>query len=107
MTDECKHGSLRRSCEICERDEEIERLREEVERLRELLQEAVDVVSGHVEDGYELDSFTVQPWKRALDGEEKYPCVDCGVLRTKAEGGTTFTVCDECWDKRRALDGEE
>ena len=27
MSDECKHGSLRRSCEICERDEEIERLR--------------------------------------------------------------------------------
>ena len=26
MTDECKHGSLRRSCEICERDEEIDRL---------------------------------------------------------------------------------
>ena len=26
MTDECKHGSLRRSCEICERDEEIKRL---------------------------------------------------------------------------------
>ena len=32
--------------------------------------------------------------------EETYPCVDCGKPRTKAEGGTTFTVCDECWDKR-------
>ena len=31
--------------------------------------------------------------------EEQYPCADCGKLRTKAEGGTTFTVCDECWDK--------
>lgn len=31
--------------------------------------------------------------------EGKYPCNDCGVLRTKAEGGTIFTVCDECWDK--------
>ena len=48
----------------------IQSLREEVERLRELLQEAVDVVSGHVEDGYELDSFTVQPWKRALERGE-------------------------------------
>lgn len=27
-----------------------------------------------------------------------YPCKQCGVLRTKAEGGTTFTVCDECWN---------
>lgn len=28
-----------------------------------------------------------------------YPCADCGVMRTEAEGGTTFTVCDDCWDK--------
>jgi hypothetical protein len=28
-----------------------------------------------------------------------YPCRDCGVMRSKSEGGTTFTVCDECWDK--------
>lgn len=32
--------------------------------------------------------------------EEKYPCAKCGTLRTKSEGGTVFTVCDECWDKR-------
>ena len=29
-----------------------------------------------------------------------YPCRKCGKLRTKAEGGTTFTVCDDCWDER-------
>jgi hypothetical protein len=28
-----------------------------------------------------------------------YPCKDCGLMRSKAEGGTTFTVCDACWDK--------
>jgi hypothetical protein len=28
-----------------------------------------------------------------------YPCADCGVLRTAAEGGTVFTVCDACWNK--------
>jgi len=32
----------------------------------------------------------------------EYTCADCGKLRTKAEGGTTFTVCDECWDKHYA-----
>ena len=32
--------------------------------------------------------------------EQQYPCADCGKLRTKAEGGTTFTVCDKCWDKK-------
>jgi hypothetical protein len=31
--------------------------------------------------------------------EPTYPCEDCGKPRTKAEGGTTFTVCDECWDR--------
>lgn len=35
---------------------------------------------------------------RATD-EPLYPCLDCGVLRTKAEGGTVFTVCDDCWER--------
>lgn len=34
------------------------------------------------------------------DKVKKYPCSDCGKLRSKDEGGTIFTVCDECWDKR-------
>jgi hypothetical protein len=34
-----------------------------------------------------------------VDEERIYPCDDCGKLRTKAEGGTVFTVCDECWEK--------
>lgn len=29
-----------------------------------------------------------------------YPCSKCGKLRSEAEGGTTFTVCDSCWDKK-------
>ena len=32
-----------------------------------------------------------------------YPCKDCGKMRSKAEGGSTFTVCDECWDKHFGL----
>lgn len=27
-----------------------------------------------------------------------YPCTKCGVMRSKNQGGTVFTVCDECWD---------
>lgn len=27
-----------------------------------------------------------------------YPCSRCGTMRTKSEGGTTFTICEECWD---------
>lgn len=40
------------------------------------------------------------PWKPELEAEQQYPCAKCGKLRTKAQGGTTFTVCDECWDKK-------
>lgn len=29
--------------------------------------------------------------------EPTYSCRECGVLQTKAEGGTTFTVCGKCW----------
>ena len=39
--------------------------------------------------------------------EETYPCADCGLLRTKEEGGTVFTVCDECWDKHYKKDPNE
>jgi hypothetical protein len=34
------------------------------------------------------------------NGEPRiYPCDECGTLRSKAEGGTVFTVCDDCWDR--------
>ena len=47
---------------------------------------------------------TFSHWERCKWNEEKeggriYPCANCGKLRTKDEGGTVFTVCDECWDK--------
>jgi hypothetical protein len=38
--------------------------------------------------------------------DKKYPCKDCGVLRTKAEGGTVFSMCDKCWDKYYKTDKE-
>jgi hypothetical protein len=34
-----------------------------------------------------------------VDEEKTYPCIKCNKLRTKAEGGTTFSVCDDCWNK--------
>jgi hypothetical protein len=39
----------------------------------------------------------------ANDRDRVYPCADCGTLRSKNEGGTTFTVCDKCWDKWHEL----
>jgi hypothetical protein len=40
----CSHGSLRRSCEICERDAEIERLSRELLEAREALKRIANVV---------------------------------------------------------------
>lgn len=31
--------------------------------------------------------------------EPLYPCQKCGKQRTKSEGGTIFTLCDECWNE--------
>jgi len=44
--------------------------------------------------------LAIAPAPDAAD-EETYPCrhPGCDVRRTKAEGGTTFTVCDEHWTK--------
>lgn len=33
-----------------------------------------------------------------------YPCIECGKKRSKNEGGTTFTVCDKCWEKKHGKD---
>ncbi len=37
-----------------------------------------------------------------LNDVRKYPCADCGVLRSKREGGNLFAVCDQCHDKHYA-----
>jgi hypothetical protein len=41
----------------------------------------------------------MEPEKNATDDEEIYPCAECGLMRSKNQGGTIFTLCDECWDK--------
>ena len=34
-----------------------------------------------------------------IDNDDRvYPCSMCGKLRSKNEGGTIFTVCDDCWE---------
>ena len=37
--------------------------------------------------------------EQELPKERLYPCLKCPTMRTKAEGGTTFSICDECWEK--------
>jgi len=53
--------------------------------------------------GHQPDCAILQvsaPLAPAVEPEPTYPCHECGTPRTKAEGGTTFAVCDACWDKR-------
>lgn len=40
-------------------------------------------------------------YSHAGDDARIYPCSLCGTMRSKNEGGTTFTVCDDCYDKHR------
>lgn len=40
---------------------------------------------------------TCQTCIQQIETGRIYPCLKCDKLRTKAEGGTTFTVCEDCW----------
>ena len=42
-----------------------------------------------------------QPVRKPKNKDDKvYPCIrpGCKVLRSKNQGGTTFTICDEHWE---------
>ena len=75
---------------------ERDALKGRVEELERLLGRASDWSEGFphaLRD--EVEAALRAPEK---EGERIHPCAECGVMRSKAEGGTTFTVCDECWD---------
>lgn len=44
-------------------------------------------------------TVNVVPCPPMCPSEPTYLCDQCGKPRTKAEGGTVFTVCYECWSK--------
>lgn len=86
--------------------EEASLYQKEWAKLRAALDEAKDgLTAAHMhgfEEGRDQYMDKVRKLQDALDAERGriYPCADCGKMRTKEEGGTAFTVCDECWDKR-------
>jgi hypothetical protein len=68
-----------------------------------------DICCGHDGTGEEACDYLTQPAPPSsepeMDGDGNprvYPCRRCGDMRSAPEGGTTFTVCDECWDATRA-----
>jgi len=80
-----------------EREEEIDNL------MKEHSKEETTLVTSAEQLDEIMDEIFEQPLSVNKDievGEEKtYPCIKCNKLRTKAEGGTTFSVCDDCWNK--------
>lgn len=64
----------------------------------------LDAVDRHLTQGGPLDDATdslnaTVECERIAANDRIYPCADCGMMRTKDEGGTIFTVCEACWDK--------
>ena len=53
-------------------------------------------------NGKSLTLEQPQSVDNTIDVEERiYPCIKCSKMRTKAEGGTTFSICEDCWDKEQ------
>lgn len=70
-----------------------------IEELNRISQERTDsgfITQGRVENHMRIK---LSDFRRVLLAmkDPTYPCAKCGKLRTKAEGGTTFTECDACW----------
>ena len=64
----------------------------------ELLDEAINGLSAAL--SVYKEAAKAVPAKEAEDEDARiYPCDNCGTMRTKAEGGTCFTLCEECWEK--------
>lgn len=57
------------------------------------------------------ENYSTEAIRPPKDADDRvYPCMACGTLRSQNEGGKTFTVCDECWDKhliREAPNGND
>ena len=46
--------------------------------------------------------YDTSPIRRPKDDDDKvYPCLKCGRLRSKNQGGTTFTHCERCWPPKK------
>lgn len=65
-------------------------------RIVEVL-ETVGKIIGHVMPSCPQSYFSQFDKQIAAMKEQQYPCAKCGKLRTKAEGGATFTLCDSCF----------
>jgi hypothetical protein len=63
VSNQCDHGHLRRSCEICQRDEEIERLKAERDALLGILKDALSHVEWSEKIIYPFVGEDFQSWR--------------------------------------------
>ena len=45
-------------------------------------------------------------FKMKENSKKIYPCLTCKKMRSKDEGGSVFSVCDKCWDKKYKKEGK-
>lgn len=77
----CAMGADVKTCDVFERDEGCFKC-------------------GHDEVCHAPAAPPERPGEADREGNPRiYPCAECGTMRSRPEGGTTFTVCDGCWDK--------
>ena len=63
---QCKHGQLRRQCEICERDAEIERLTAELDTIKRQASDATEFVLAGVNADLEMENRELRAERDAL-----------------------------------------
>lgn len=70
----------------------------QVQRVPETLAKGGEANAPSISKG-DVTPLTGSDPRLATVQEPLYKCDNCSTMRTKAQGGTTFTVCDECWNK--------
>lgn len=80
--------------------DEVKGLEAEVKQLKKLCAEAARRTLPESAEGCDLVARLKAAGQEQEADPRVHPCDTCGKLRTKAEGGTVFTLCDECWNRR-------
>jgi hypothetical protein len=64
---------------------------------------AGEVKADHIPDAGKMTFRSIKQVREHYypnsDSERTWACSKCGALRTKAEGGNIFSMCEECWER--------
>ena len=99
MSNQCGHGHLRRVCEICQRDEEIEQLKAERDALKAAAEKGTEYVLAQINQDLRAERDAL------LADAERYRWLRDTLHGAKAGGG--LTVNDELQVYEAPIPGEE